>query len=382
MRRFRFVGFFFAVEWLAFCAAGVSFAQTFTNQHVKTLILLGGGTDLTHTLTLQAPTLSSSQTITLPGAPLVFPSANGTGVLTNDGLGTLSWTPPFTNPMTTIGDIIYASATSSPATPTRLGIGSNGQILTVTSGVPAWSTATYPATTTINQLLYSSAASTITGLSTANYGVLNTSSSGVPSISTAPVVSDVIQSGIISANTGGLALANSSSSHLTTIQAGNATAAVTYTLPTSDASSTGEALTSNGSGTLSWDTIGISVVSGQSNGSFTDAKFAYPAGMGTAAAALAFGTNEMIVTRPGTIKNLYIQVATAPASGKDYEIVIVKNGVASAIAADVTSGNTTAHDITHAITFAAGDLISVEMTHVTAAETAGKAIWAFELTYP
>lgn len=45
-----------------------------------------------------------------------------------------------------------------------------------------FSTATYPPTTTINQLLYSSAANTITGLVTANNGLLVTSSAGVPSI--------------------------------------------------------------------------------------------------------------------------------------------------------------------------------------------------------
>lgn len=44
----------------------------------------------------------------------------------------------------------------------------------------ALSTATYPATTTINQLLYSSAANTIAGLATANQGVLTTGATGIP----------------------------------------------------------------------------------------------------------------------------------------------------------------------------------------------------------
>jgi len=52
------------------------------------------------------------------------------------------------------------------------------------SGAPAWSTATYPATTTINQLLYSSSANVIAGLATANNGSLVTNNSGVPSIQT------------------------------------------------------------------------------------------------------------------------------------------------------------------------------------------------------
>ena len=39
-------------------------------------------------------------------------------------------------PGTTLGDIAYSSATAN--TNTRLGIGSNGQYLTITGGVPAW----------------------------------------------------------------------------------------------------------------------------------------------------------------------------------------------------------------------------------------------------
>lgn len=43
-----------------------------------------------------------------------------------------------TNPMTTTGDTIYSSSGSTPA---RLGIGTTGQVLTVSGGIPAWATA-------------------------------------------------------------------------------------------------------------------------------------------------------------------------------------------------------------------------------------------------
>jgi hypothetical protein len=46
-------------------------------------------------------------------------------------------TAGMTNPMTTTGDIIYSSSGSTPA---RLGIGTTGQVLNVTGGVPAWAT--------------------------------------------------------------------------------------------------------------------------------------------------------------------------------------------------------------------------------------------------
>ena len=42
-------------------------------------------------------------------------------------------------PGTTLGDLAYSSATAN--TNTRLGIGSTGQVLTVTGGVPTWATA-------------------------------------------------------------------------------------------------------------------------------------------------------------------------------------------------------------------------------------------------
>ena len=51
------------------------------------------------------------------------------------------------------------------------------------NAAPAWSTATYPATTTINQLLYSSANNTIGGLATVNGAVMVTTNGGVPGFS-------------------------------------------------------------------------------------------------------------------------------------------------------------------------------------------------------
>jgi hypothetical protein len=52
-----------------------------------------------------------------------------------------------TNPMTTTGDTIYSSSGSTPA---RLGIGSTGQVLTVSGGVPAWAAPASGGMTLIN----------------------------------------------------------------------------------------------------------------------------------------------------------------------------------------------------------------------------------------
>ena len=59
----------------------------------------------------------------------------------------------------------------------------NQILLSGASGAPAWSTVTHPATTTVNQILYSSSTNVIGGITTANSAVLVTNSSGVPSYS-------------------------------------------------------------------------------------------------------------------------------------------------------------------------------------------------------
>jgi hypothetical protein len=58
----------------------------------------------------------------------------------------------------------------------------NQLLLSGNAATPAWSTSTYPSTNAINTLLYASAANTMNALTTANSGVLVTSSAGVPSI--------------------------------------------------------------------------------------------------------------------------------------------------------------------------------------------------------
>ena len=80
------------------------------------------------------------------------------------------------------GGILYSTATTlailaGTATANRV-------LLSGSSTTPAWSTATYPATTTVSRLLYSSSTNVIADLATANSGVLVTNSSGVPSIAT------------------------------------------------------------------------------------------------------------------------------------------------------------------------------------------------------
>jgi len=78
------------------------------------------------------------------------------------------------------GGIVYST---SSAMAILSGVAAaNRVLLSGNATAPAWSTATYPATTTVSQLLYSSATNTVAGLATANNSVLVTSGTGVPSL--------------------------------------------------------------------------------------------------------------------------------------------------------------------------------------------------------
>lgn len=149
-----------------------------------------GGTD-TYAITLApAPTAYAN------GMMLNFKAdvANtGAATLNVNGLGAISITKANDQALAT-GDIeanqivtvVYNSTgpTFQMQSQTALSLPS-GALGTVLQGQgagsnPAYSTATYPATTTINQLLYSNAANTVTGLATANQAVFTTGATGVP----------------------------------------------------------------------------------------------------------------------------------------------------------------------------------------------------------
>ena len=64
--------------------------------------------------------------------------------------------------LTTTGDTIYASGASTPA---RLGIGTSGQILTVSGGVPTWASPSGGSMTLLSTTTLSGASTTISGIS-------------------------------------------------------------------------------------------------------------------------------------------------------------------------------------------------------------------------
>lgn len=85
-------------------------------------------------------------------------------------------TTGMTNPMTTTGDTIYSSSGSTPA---RLGIGSTGQVLTVSGGVPVWATPASGGGMTLLSTTTLSAASTTISFTPTGYVDLAIRCSGI-----------------------------------------------------------------------------------------------------------------------------------------------------------------------------------------------------------
>lgn len=139
---------------------------------------------------------------------------------------------------------------------TASAVGSTGQILLGVSGAdPAYSTATYPSTTTVSQILYSSSANTVAGLATANSAILNTSAGGVPSLATSPGCSGTLTAGTgLTATTGNV-----------TVTAGN------IAIPATNAGATEGIITVGGNRFLSnFPAANRSTFLGQTSGNTTN----------------------------------------------------------------------------------------------------------------
>ena len=171
-------------------------------------ISVNGGTGAVSTLTGNSggaisPTAGNISTV---GTGSITVSGNaGTSTLTTQLTG-------LTNHAIQIG--------AGTATLTQLGSGTTGQVLQTNTGAdPTWSTATYPSSTTINRILYSSSANVVDQLATANQGVLTTGATGIPVITALATNGQVIigsTAGVPAAATltpgAGIAITNGSNS--------------------------------------------------------------------------------------------------------------------------------------------------------------------------
>lgn len=160
------------------------------------LVVITAGSTLAGTSFIETDTVTAVGTDPIEFSQFTF-SATAVLLKANNLSDVSSVTTAFNNisPSTTKGDLIVNDGTND----IRLGVGSDGALLQANPGTASglqYTTATYPTTTTINQILYSSAANTITGLATVNGGVLVTSNTGVPSMLANPgAAGRMLQSG-------------------------------------------------------------------------------------------------------------------------------------------------------------------------------------------
>lgn len=159
-----------------------AFASTFIVSATTSVTLPTSGT-LATTNQLPTPAALTSNndtnvTLTLGGTPatsLLQPasiSAGWTGVLSllRGGLGA--------SLVASNGGIFYSTGTTGAI---LSGTSTTSQVLlSGSSSAPNWSSATYPSTTSINQLLYSSANNVLTGLATLANAALLTTAGGLP----------------------------------------------------------------------------------------------------------------------------------------------------------------------------------------------------------
>ena len=148
----------------------------------------------------------------------------------------------------TAGQILRSGASSAPSWSTATfpsTATSTGTILRADGTNWVATTATYPTTTTINQLLYSSAADTISGLATVNGGILNAGATGVPALTVTPVL------GVAGTSAGTIGLSGATSG-VVTLQTAAAAGTWSLTLPTGVPAGNGYVLTSTTAGVTSW----------------------------------------------------------------------------------------------------------------------------------
>lgn len=168
-------------------------AATYPSTATSNGILYASSTDVYSQLSMSANGVLITSGSSVPSISSTLPSAvqlniTQVGTVTSGSWGASTISVQFggTGHSSFTSNSLLFSGTTSTGNFQSLSGGASGTILRSTgvASLPAYTSATYPNTTTQNNILYSSATNTIAEISTANNGLLITDALGVPSIST------------------------------------------------------------------------------------------------------------------------------------------------------------------------------------------------------
>jgi hypothetical protein len=165
--------------------------------------------------------------------------------------------------------------------------------------------------------------------------------------------------------------------------------ASTTAMGVTSAGTSGQVLQSTGSGTPAWVNGGTMMLSGNTNNSTETTtsggqKNYYPV-TGTISSVstsdVSAGTRT-VMSRAGTIRNLYVVLDGAPGGGKNITVTIYKGGTAQTLTVAI-NGNVTVNgsDTTNSFTVAAGDEVGIVISSSSTPSTHRRVSWSAEFTY-
>jgi hypothetical protein len=85
--------------------------------------------------------------------------------------------------------------------------------------------------------------------------------------------------------------------------------------------------------------------------------------------------NQQFMPVAGTVSNFYVILNGSPGNNHWYTFVVRKNGADTPVTCTIAGTNTTGSDLTHSVSFAAGDYISIMVTPSAANPTGRVMLW-------
>ena len=234
-----------------------------------------------------------------------------------------------------------------------------------------------------------------TSLAGLGTGILkNTTSTGVPSIAVAADFPTLNQNttGTAANVTGTVAVANGGTGQVSTLTAGGLVYGSTSTaMAVTGAGTSGQVLQSTGALAPVWVNGGTMMLSGNSNnaaettlaGSINNY---YPivGTLSTMSTSDAVAGTRTLMSRNGTIKNLYVKLSGPAGGNKNIIVTVYLNGSPQTLSVTITGGspinNISGQDLLHPITVVAGDEVGIVISS-TSTPNHQKVSWSADFTY-